>query len=105
MGLCCPMTRWAWMGRSRWQAFPVLVHRLAFLLIVVEASGSLGAEIEAVAEAAGPCVEATLGRLARAAPAGDSGLAIGQPRAHAANYVAGAHGAETTESAAAEGAH
>ena len=44
-------------------------------------------------------------RLARAAPAGDSGLAIGQPRAHAANYVAGAHGAETTESAAAEGAH
>ena len=44
-------------------------------------------------------------RLARAAPAGDSGLAIGQPRAHAANYVAGAHGAETTGSAAAEGAH
>ena len=53
MGLCCPMTRWAWMGRSRWQAFPVLVHRLAFLLIVVEASGSLGAEIEAVAEPPG----------------------------------------------------
>ena len=41
-------------------------------------------------------------RLARAAPAGDSGLAIGQPRDHAANYVAGAH---AEGSAAAEGAH
>ena len=41
-------------------------------------------------------------RLARAAPAGDSGLAIGQPRDHAANYVAGAH---AEGSVAAEGAH
>ncbi len=41
-------------------------------------------------------------RLARAAPAGDSGLSIGQPRDHAANYVAGAH---AEGSVAAEGAH
>ena len=31
-------------------------------------------------------------RLARAAPAGDGALAIGDPREHAANYVAGEHG-------------
>ena len=41
-------------------------------------------------------------RLARAAPAGDSALAVGEPREHAANYVAGDH---AEGSAAAEGSH
>jgi NADH-quinone oxidoreductase subunit M len=41
-------------------------------------------------------------RLARAAPARDSALAVGEPREHAANYVAGDH---AEGSAAAEGSH
>ena len=41
-------------------------------------------------------------RLARAAPAGDSALAVGEPREHAANYVAGDH---AEGSAVAEGSH
>ena len=41
-------------------------------------------------------------RLARAAPAGDSALVVGEPREHAANYVAGDH---AEGSAAAEGSH